>query len=1047
MTKFAVKNPVTILVLAFILLLAGAFSYVRLPREAFPEIKLPLIFATVVYPGASPEDMEKLVAEKIEDKLEGLDGLRKVSSTSGEGYTTISVEFNANVPVETALRRVKDKVDEAKPDLPTDADEPVVQELNFSNIPVLVLSLSADYEGERLDEVAENLKDRLAAMPGVLESKITGKREREIAIDADPAKLRQYGLSLNDLVAAVQSQHRNIPGGTLVAGGNRFSVKLTGEVQSPEKFGDLIVRANGPTLVRLRDVADVAFQYSRDRSTIFRLNGRNSLAITVTKRVGANILDLVDDAKKVVEANRPSWPRGTTVDYTMDQSTDIRHTVNELQNHIILGVILVVVLLSFFLGLRNSLFISTAIPFSMTIGFLVLEVMGVTLNMVVLFSLIIALGMLVDDGIVVVENIYRHLQMGKDRVQAAIDGTREVAIPVTTATITTIVAFLPIIFMPGIMGQFMKYLPITVMVTLAGSLFVAFVFNPVFASLFMNKNESGMSEHGGERFDRFRQWYKKWLNRAVDRPLLVAGFCVFFVISGIVSYGILGPGIVFFPNAEPKVVAAELTGPLGVDITSTDAALQKIEAKLFTMPKDEADVESFSAVTGFGKVAMGAELRPESHRAYVDLAFTEYDKRKVSSWKTMKWMQDSLPKVLPGWKVAVKKQEDGPPQGYPVSFEILGDDFAVLGELTDSVEARLAKVPGLVNINSDYEPVRPELSIEVDREQAQQLGVSTSDVAMAVRGAIQGFEAGKFRVGKDEHDIMVRLDPETRENFTGIDRITVPHKGSQIPLTSLASVRQNASLASIRHLDGNRTVQVWAELTPGTKDESKPKGAALKAVEGIRTPPGYVIQSGSSNREQEEASSFLMMALLVALSLVVLTMVAQFNSVAQPIMVFGGILLSFGGVFWGFTLMNRLFFTEVTFSIIMTGIGIVALAGVVAKNGIVLIDFINHLRREGVPLRDAVVEGGATRLRPVLLTAVTAMIALVPMATGKGFDFSHFRFVWKSESSLWWTPMAWALFWGLFFNTVLTLIAIPTFYYAWEKFKARAVKRFRKQPA
>jgi multidrug efflux pump len=1043
MTKFAVKNPVTTLVLAFILVVAGLASYLRLPRESFPEIKIPLIFATVIYPGASPEDMEKLVAEKIEDKLEGLDGLKKLSSVSGEGYTSISVEFQANIAVETALRRVKDKVDEARPELPADVEEPLVQELNFSSIPVLVVSLSSDYEVERLDEVAEALKDRIATIPGVLEAAVTGKQIREVAIDADPAKLRQYGISLNDLMMAVQTQHRNIPGGTLIAGGNRFSINLTGEVQSPEAFGDLVVRAQGANLVRLRDVARVSFQYSRDRSTIVRLNGRNSLAITVSKRVGANILDVVDEVKNTVEGNKGSWPRGTTVDYTMDQSTDIRHTVNELQNHIILGVILVILLLSFFLGIRNSLFISTAIPFSMAIGFLVLEIMGVTLNMVVLFSLIIALGMLVDDGIVVVENIYRHLQMGKTRIQAAIDGTKEVAVPVTTATVTTVVAFLPIIFMPGIMGQFMKYLPITVMVTLTGSLFVAFIFNPVFASLFMNAQEKGMDEHGGERFDRFRQWYKRRLESAVNHPFLMALFCFLFVVLGIMSYFTLVQRVEFFPNAEPKVVAVEITGPLGVDLRITDEAMKRVETLLFNMPKDKADVESFTTVVGMGVPAMGADPRPESHRAYVNLSFTDYDKRRVTSWTTMQWVQDTLPKLMPGWKVAVKKQEDGPPTGYPVNFELIGDDFAVMDVLVDSIQARLAKVPGLVNINTDYEPVRPELTVTVDRDQAQQLGLSSSDVALAVRGAIQGFEAGKFRVGKEEHDIMVRLNPETRETFTGIDRITIPYQGNMIPLSSVARTEQNASLASIRRLDNSRTIQIWAELAPGTKDENKPKMAALKAVESFKLPPGYTLQTGSSNREQEETTAFLGVALLVALALVVLTMVAQFNSVSQPIMVFVGILLSFGGVFWGFTIMNKILFAEVTFSIIMTGIGIVALAGVVAKNGIVLIDFINHLRKQGVPLREAVVEGGATRLRPVLLTAITAMIALVPMATGKGFDFTHFEFVWKSESSLWWEPMAWAIFWGLFFNTVLTLIAIPSFYYAWERFKEKLAKRWK----
>jgi multidrug efflux pump len=1047
MTKFAVKNPVTTLVLAFILIIAGLFSYVKLPRESFPEIKIPLIFATVIYPGASPEDMEKLVAEKIEDKLEGLDGLKKLSSVSGEGYTSITVEFLAHVEVETALRRVKDKVDEARPDLPSDVEEPIVQELNFSAIPVLVVSLSSDYEPERMDEVADALKDRIATIPGVLEAAVTGKQVREIAIDADPSRLRQYDLSLNDLVMAVQTQHRNIPGGTMLAGGNRFSIKLTGEVQSPEEFGDLIVRARGADIVRLRDVAAVNFQYSRDRSTIVRLNGKNALAITVSKRVGANILDVVDEVKRIVDENKSTWPRGTTVDYTMDQSTDIRHTVNELQNHIILGVILVVVLLSFFLGTRNSLFISTAIPFSMAIGFLVLQIMGVTLNMVVLFSLIIALGMLVDDGIVVVENIYRHLQMGKSRVQAAIDGTKEVAIPVTTATVTTVVAFLPIIFMPGIMGQFMRFLPITVMVTLTGSLFVAFIFNPVFASLFMNGNEKGMDEHGGERFDRFRQWYKRRLDAVVNHPLLMALFCFLFVVLGIMSYFVLVSRVEFFPNAEPKVVAVELTGPLGVDLRTTDEAMKRVEATLFNMPKDKADVESFNAVTGMGVATIGSDPRPESHRAYVNISFTDYDKRKVTSWTTMQWMQDSLPKLMPGWKVAVKKQEDGPPTGYPVNFEISGEDFAVLGALVDSVEARLAKVPSLVNINSDYEPVRPELNITVDRDQARQVGISTSDVAMAVRGAIQGFEAGKFRVGKEEHDIMVRLNPETRENFAGIEHITVPHQGGPIPLTSVARVEQRASLASIRRLNNQRTIQVWAELAPGTKDENAPKMAALKAVESLKLPPGYTLQTGSSNRDQEETTAFLGVALLIALALVILTMVAQFNSVSQPIMVFVGILLSFGGVFWGFTIMNKILFTEVTFSIIMTGIGIVALAGVVAKNGIVLIDFINHLRREGRPLREAVVEGGATRLRPVLLTAVTAMIALVPMATGAGFDFTHFEFVAKSESSLFWKPMAWAIFWGLLFNTILTLFAVPTFYYAWERVKEKISAKFRRKPA
>ncbi|HAO99053.1 MAG TPA: AcrB/AcrD/AcrF family protein, partial [Fibrobacteres bacterium] len=463
-----------------------------------------------------------------------------------------------------------------------------------------------------------------------------------------------------------------------------------------------------------------------------------------------------------------------------------------------------------------------------------------------------------------------------------------------------------------------------------------------------------------------------------------------------------------------------------------DSALKVVEKRLFEIPKDSSDIENFSAVVGFNKIDMGGgDRRPESHYGYVDISFVDYDHRKVDSWKSMQWMQNHVPQVLPGWKVAIKKQQDGPPQGYPVSFEVSGENFDRLADIADTVKARLATVPGLVNINWDYDPVRPELSVEVDREQAQRFGVSTSDVAMAVRGAIHGYEAGKFRVGKDEDDVMVRLNPATREEFSGVNQITIPHEGAQIPLTSVARVTQKASLASIRRLDGKRTIQVWAELSPGTKDESKPKSAALAAVKDMVLPPGYTLETGSSNKDQEESQAFLIRAFFIAVALVVLTMVAQFNSLAQPFLVFISILLSLGGVFWG------LLFMHVQFSILMTGIGIIALAGVVSKNGIVLIDFINHLRRSGMPLRESVIEGGATRLRPVLLTAVTAMIGLVPMATGKGFDFFHLHPIMKSESSLWWTPMAWAIFWGLFFNTVLTLVVVPTLYYAWERIKAR----------
>jgi multidrug efflux pump len=1033
MTKFAVKNPVTVLVLAFILVIAGSMSFKSMPLESFPEVKIPLIFINVVYPGASPEDMEKLVTDKIEDKLEGLDGMKKVTSQSLESVSSLQVEFNADVDVETALRRVKDKVDEAKPDLPVDAEDPLVRELNFSNMPIFVISLSGDYESERLDRIGEDLKDRMKALPGVLNAELTGKQEKEVAIDADPYRMKQYGVSIDDLMKTVQGQHRNIPGGTLKAAGTRFSIQLTGELDHPEEFENLIVRATGSNLVRIRDVADVHFGYARDRTTAFRLHGKNSLAISLTKRPGSNIVELVDEAKATVEEMRASWPQGTEVKYTLDQSIAIRRMFSELVNHILTGILLVFVVLTFFLGARNSFFISTAIPFSMMMGFLVLDYSGITLNMVVLFSLVIALGMLVDDGIVVVENIYRHMMMGKTRMQAAIDGTQEVMLPVATATLTTIFAFLPLLLMPGMMGQFFKYLPITVSVTLAGSLFVAFVFNPVFASLFMSSNGKGMEE-GGERWDKVKHSYSKMITGIIGHPWYTFLFCIVFFFGGIQVYKATKLGVEFFPKIDPLVAAVGITGPLGVDIDETDSALRVIERKLFTMPEDSADVDAYSGVVGFGVPDnQGGDRSPETNKAYVDVAFVDYHERKVSSWKSMDWMQRNMKDILPGWKVSVKEQQQGPPQGHPVSFEVVGEDFGVLSNLADTLKARIGAIPDVVNPDWDYDPIRPELRVHIDREQAMAMGVTTADVAMAVRGSIHGLEAAKFRQGKDEYNVMIRLDPKTRETFKGLDQITVPHEGAQVPLTSMVRITQSASLAKITHIGGNRTIQVWADLVPGSRDEQKVKAAAMEIAKDLNknAAPGYRIETGSSNKEQEETTQFLFKAFFMAVSLVFLIVVMQFNSVLQPFLVLIGVILALGGVYWGLAIM------QVPFAIMMTGIGIIALAGVVAKNGIVLIDFINHLRRHGIPLREAVIQGGATRLRPVLLTAVTAMLGLFPMATGYGFDFLHFAFETRSESSLWWKPMAWAIFWGLAFNTLLTLVVVPTFYYSWEKIKER----------
>lgn len=1025
MTKFAVKNPVSVIIMALMILIAGYSAYMGMARESFPEVKIPYIFVNTILPGGTPQDIEQLITRKIEDKLEGMDGVKTVSSQSMESVSAIQIQFNTDVDVETALRRVRDKVEQAKGDLPADAEDPMVQELNFSNIPIYTLSLTSDYSIEQLEDVVEDLKDKLELIPGMLEVKVLGKREREIAIDVDPERLRSFNLTLGDLSGAVQNQHRNVPGGTLLAGGTRYSLKVTGELKRVEDFGNIVVKQQDGRIIRLRDVADVSFGYTREPTTISRLDGKPALAIHLTKRTGENIITIVDEAKTVIETAKASWPKGTHIDATSDFSVDIRHMVNELQNHIILGILFVMFSLWFFLGFRNSFFISTAIPFSMMIGFIVLSAMGVTLNMVTLFSLVIALGMLVDDGIVVVENIYRHMAMGKSRKEAAIEGTKEVFIPVTTATITTVAAFMPILWMPGIMGDFMKYLPITVSVTLIASLFVAFFFNPTFASLFMTSDASHHDEEGGHAFMRFRGWYIGLLKRLVNHPVLVAFGCVAFVFGGIAAYAMFGSGAVFFPKVEPDQVSIEVEGPLGLSIDRTNESLKAIETAVLGANASIMDKDNISAIAGSGKGDGFSGAQGEPHKGYIDIKFTEFADRKVSSWTTAQWANDSLVDMLAGWKVSVKEEESGPPRGKPVSFEIAGDDYVELARLADTVIARLRTVPNLINIGTDYDPAQPELRVDIDRDQAKYLGVNTVLAASSVRSAIYGIEAGKFRMGEDEYKIMVRNSVGSRENRAAIGDIMVSMDGKNVPLTSLADVTEGAGLATIRHLARKRTVQAWAELAPGIKDENAVQMAAAKAVEGIVTPAGYTIGTGSSNRDQQETQAFIGKAFLVAVAMVFLVMVAQFNSVFQPLLVLIGIILALGGVFWG------LLIVQTTFSFMMSGVGIVALAGVVAKNSIILIDFTNQLRREGMAVQDAVIEAGKTRMRPVILTALTAMIGLLPMATGLGFDFAHMELVTRAKTSMFWASMAWAIFWGLAFNTFLVLIATPTFYLAY----------------
>ncbi|MEN8141829.1 MAG: efflux RND transporter permease subunit [Thermodesulfobacteriota bacterium] len=1057
----AVRKRVTVLVLALIIIIFGSYCYQSLPRESSPDITIPYVFVSTKYRGVSATDMESSVTMELEKNLQGLEGIKEIKSVSGEGFSSIAMEFLTSSDINQALQDVKDKVDETMGDLPDDLDnDPAVFEVNFSEMPILTFSLAGDCGLSCLKEIADRLEDDIEAIPGVLDVVVTGGVEREIRVELLADKMAHYGLTFLNLQNVVTQENQNSSGGAVRLGTGRFQLRVPGEFTNPDEIYNLVVGTNQGEPVYLKDVARVEDGHKEEMSRS-RLDGRQAVAIAVKKRSGENIIAISDRVEELLASRSPAWPAGTQITKIMDQATEIRQMVADLENNILTGLLLVVVVIFFTMGLRNAILVSLAIPFSMLLSFTTLYLMGVTLNMVVLFSLTLALGMLVDNAIVIIENIYRFMEQGMERRQAAMAATSEVAWPVIGSTITTLGAFSPMLFWPGIMGEFMSYLPLTLIVTLTSSLFVALVINPALASYFVKVKDgktTGRAEAGPEKPVAIEgpllTSYSRLLGHCLRRPLITllgaVALLIIMVQGWLLVIGLEKP-VEFFPDIDPKAIYVNVDPPDGAGLDYIDQLMKRAEIAIcgadpWSRPLEPAYEQAVKAKEH--ELADGSKRAGASDLANIKNIYTkaviggsgssrfeandpnhigvkmvDLEKRVRSSHATMAEIRARLAN-LAGAKFTLAVQEEGPPTGPPINIEISGENFQLLSRLSDQVQRAISRIPHVQDVRDDFVAGTPTVRVRVDRQKAALFGLTTSMIGQALKTAYNGLDVSSFREGSKDYDITVQLPEDDRMGLNVLRELLIPTPaGELIPLSTLSRIEVGGSIGDISRIDSERVITVSAGVDETRIPGSVARAAAQELLADLPLPPGYGLKFSGEYENQQESQDFLGKAFVVALLIIFLVLVSQFNSVVKPFIIMTSVLLSLGGAFFGLLLFRQ------PFGVIMTGVGVISLAGVVVNNGIVLVDYISQLQERGLSLRQAVMAGGATRLRPVLLTAVTTILGLIPMVTGISFDFHLLTISWVSESSQWWRSMAVVVIFGLMVATFLTLLVVPSLYY------------------
>lgn len=1112
LTSFAVDNGTSIFVIMVMIVLFGLGAYRDMPKEQFPEVSLPTVFINTPYFGNSALDIENLVTRPIEKELKAITGIKDVKSTSVQDFSVITAEFETWVGNEEAVRKVKDAVDKAKQDLPKDLNEdPNVFDVNLSELPIMTVNLSGEFTNDELRSFAEYLRDEIEAIDEISDVEIAGSLEREVKVDVDMARMDALQVSFNDIENAINWENMNMSAGEILNDGYRRSVRIAGQISDPQELERIIIKSENQRPIYLKDLAVVTFGY-KEVTSIARSDGFPVISLNVIKRKGANLLSASDKInEKVRIAREKVFPSSLKVSLFNDQSVYTRSEVSNLENSIISGVLLVVLVLLFFMGIRNAMFVGIAIPLSMLMGIMWLHLSGTTMNIVVLFSLILALGMLVDNGIVVVENIFRYMQGGVDRVTASKKATGEVAVPIIASTATTLAAFFPLMFWPGLMGSFMKYLPITLIIVLTSSLLVALVINPVLTSRYMKVDARantaelsarrkrnihllaattlviGMLGHfAGIQWLRNTMWivsgfsllnyyflrraafrfqatvmpwleynYQRFVQWALNgsRPYFVFASTFLLLIVAIITLAIKSPKVDFFPQADPVYVNAFVNLPIGKDISQTDTILRDLEGKIEKVLAPYASVVD-AVLTQVGENTADPNSPPEPgitpHKARLSVSFVPAgDRNGVSTALIMEEIRD-VARGYPGVEIIVDKNADGPPAGKPINIELQGEDMDALAMLSDQMISFIESknIPGIEQLQADVAMGKPELIIKINREAARRFELSTAQIASSIRTSIYGKEVSKYKDGEDEYPIMVRLNEKYRNNILGLlnQKITFrnPANGriAQVPVSAVADIEYASTYTAIKRKNLDRVITIYSNVLQGY-NANEIVAKIKEELTQFELPVGFQYSFTGEQEQQAKDMDFLSTAFLLAVFSIFLIIVAQFNSVISPFIIMLTVLFSTIGVFLGYIFSGK----DVV--IIMTGVGIISLAGIVVNNAIVLIDYINLLIKNHMadhpgknvytmPLPDiryAVIQAGTRRLRPVLLTAITTVLGLVPLAIGFNFNFftliteSNPHFFIGGDNVAFWGPMAWTVIYGLVFATFLTLVLVPVMYW------------------
>lgn len=1112
MVRWLGNNQTTVYIFTIMIFLSGLGIYFNLPKEQFPDIKVPQIYVQTIYFGTTPADVENVINKPIEKQLKTITGVKRIKSNALQDVSVILIEFNPDVKVEAALQRVRDAIDKAKRDLPQKLDSgPTAQDVNFSEFPIMNINLAGNFPLAKLKDFAEDLQDDIESFPEITKVDIVGTLKREIQINLDLYKMQAAGLTFYDIQTAIQGENINISGGELNVDNVRRTLRVKGEFKDVYQMQDVQIRSSTGATVRLGDVAEV-IDSNEEQQDFARLDGKRVVTLNVIKRAGASVIDVSERIEKLLDKYRETrFPKGLEARITADTSERVKSEIADLINTVVLGFIFVVIVLMFFMGVRDAIFVGLSVPLSALIAFIPLWFSGFTLNTIVLFAFLLGLGIVVDDAIVVIENAHRLFNRFKNlSIKEAVSlAASEVFLPVLSGTLTTIAPFFPLLFWPGIVGEFMKFLPITLIYTLFASLIVAYVINPVFAISFMRRHEDEQHEDTSfksierpliiiaiiavigyiinvgignfmvlmallyvfnhfvltpkviipfqdKALPSFKQAYRNLISWIITgyRPVFAVLAMFVLLIFTFVMLGIVKPKVIFFPSGEPDYIYVYNVMPVGTDARVTDSVTKVIEKKVFAViKKNNAEKAVNSVISNVGKNA-GDPFTPDRsatpQKSKVTVAFVKKEERgDVSSSKLLEEMRNEI-KGIPGTEISVQRENNGPPTGKPISVEIAGDDFATLIKLEKEVRKNIEKenIKGIEELKSDLITNKPEIIIDVDKVKAQREGISTSQVAMAIRTALFGAEISKFRDDKDEYPIQLRLKADDRNQIEKLLSLNITYRDMnmggvlrQVPLNSIASISYSTSFSQINRKDQSRIITLGSEVLNGYNANEIVAEIQKKVIDRMEVPSGYSVKMGGEQEEQMESMVFLGGALLAAILLIYLILATQFNSVVKPVIIFVTILLSFIGVFLGFMVFGM------TFSVIMSGVGIIALAGIVVKNGILLIEFTDELRDRGYPLKQAIVEAGGVRLTPVLLTASAAVLGLVPLALGLSMDFvtlfTEFNphiFV-GGDSAVFWGILAWTIIFGLTFSTVLTLVIVPCMYYINERVRDKYLRK------